>query len=130
MLLTVQRDVYDSRVDSLDENICDIYIDNGDNANPLVTGSCVIVGRDTVRLGTSRKYTAIFTDARGDVAIVNPIWSIAAPEGVSYNTSDAECAISVPLDEKYVGEIITIAVSDADHVFGSYEKKVQVITVG
>ena len=131
MVLTVQRDVYDAQVDSLSENICNIFVDNGDNANPKTTGSCVIVGRDTARLGSSRKYTAAFTDANGEVVTtVNPVWTVMAPDGVTHNASNTECAIAIPLDEKYVGEIITITVSDAEGVFGTYDKKVQVITVG
>ena len=131
MVLTVQRDVYDAQVDSLSENICNIFVDNGDSANPKTTGSCVIVGRDTARLGSSRKYTATFTDANGEVVMtVNPVWTVTAPDGVTHNASNTECAIAIPLDEKYVGEIITITVSDAEGVFGTYDKKVQVITVG
>lgn len=131
MVLTVQRDVYDSQVDSLSENICNIFVDNGDSANPQTTGSCVIVGRDTARLGSSRKYTATFTDANGEVVTtVNPVWMVTAPDGVTYDASNTECTIAIPLDEKYVGEIITITVSDAEGVFGTYDKKVQVITVG
>ena len=131
MVLTVQRDVYDPQVDSLIENICNIFVDNGDDANPKVTGSCVIVGRDNIRLGTSRKYTATFTDESGAIATTaNPVWTVTAPDGVTHNTSGAECTIKVPLDEKYVGAIITISVSDAEGVFGNYNKKVQVVTVG
>ena len=131
MVLTVQRDVYDAQVDSLSENICNIFVDNGDSANPQTTGSCVIVGRDTARLGSSRKYTATFTDANGEVVTtVNPVWTVTAPDGVTHNASNTECTITIPLDEKYVGEIITITVSDAEGVFGTYDKKVQVITVG
>ena len=131
MALTVQRDVYDPQVDSLSENICNIFADNGDTAHPEVAGSCVIVGRDVARLGTSRKYTATFTDASGVVVTtVTPVWSVNAPDGITYNASGTECTIKVPLDEKYVGEMITIIVSDAEGVFGTYEKKVQVITVG
>lgn len=131
MVLTVQRDVYDAQVDSLSENICNIFVDNGDNANPQTTGSCIIVGRDTARLGSSRKYTATFTDANGEVVTTaNPVWTVTAPDGVTHNASNTECTIAIPLDEKYVGEIITITVSDAEGVFGTYDKKVQVITVG
>ena len=131
MVLTVQRDVYDAQVDSLSENICNIFVDNGDSANPQTTGSCVIGGRGTARLGGSRKYTATFTDANGKVVTkVNPVWTVTAPAGVTHNASNTECTITIPLDEKYVGEIITITVFDAEGVFGTYDKKVQVITVG
>ena len=131
MVLTVQRDVYDSHSDSISENICDIFVDNGDIANPQTTGSCVIIGRDTVRIGTSRKYTATFTEPSGAIVpIERPVWSVIAPDGVAYRTLDGECTITIPLKEDYVGETIVITVSDEDNIFGSFEKKVQVITVG
>ncbi len=131
MALTLQRDVYDSRVDSLDENICDIFVGNSDVAEPQVTGSCVIDGRDAIRLGTSRKYTVTFADSNGEnVLNIIPNWVINAPDGIAHSVLNNECVISIPLDEKYVGEIITITVSDSNNMFGNYEKKVQVITVG
>lgn len=131
MVLTLQRDVYDEHTDSLRENICDIFTETGDTSNPQITGSCVVIGRDTLRLGTSRKYTAVFTNASGDtVADAIPLWTVLAPDGITYNSFGSECTISVPLDEKYVGETITLSVADKNNVFGSYEKKVQVITVG
>lgn len=131
MVLTVQRDVYDPQTDSLSENICDIFAGNGDIANPNTAGSCVITGRDSAMLGTSRKYVAAFTDASGAVVTaVTPVWSVIAPDGIAYAASGAECVVKIPLDERYVGETITISVSDEENAFGIYEKKVQVITVG
>ena len=131
MVLTVQRDVYDPQADNLDENICDAFVSGDDNANPKETGSCVITGRDIIRLGTSRKYIATFTNADGTtVPIDDPIWEVDAPDGIAYNASNSECTVEIPLDEKYVGAIIAITVSDAEGVFGNYNKKVQVVTVG
>lgn len=131
MTLAVQRDVYDPQADSLDANICDVFVDNGDNVNPQATGSCTITGRDNVRIGTSRKYTVAFTDASGaTIEVDTPVWDISAPDGVTYSTSGYECTINIPLVEKYVGEMITITASDAEGRFGNYKKKVQVITVG
>lgn len=130
MVLTVQRDVYDANADSLHENICDIYIDEN-VSNPQVTGSCFISGRDVIRIGTSRKYTASFTSANGEmVSSAVPIWNVVVPDGITYTTSGFECSVTVPLDEEYVGETIAITVSDEEGVFGNYERKVQVVTVG
>lgn len=131
MVITVQRDVYNPQTDSISENICDIFANNKDDATPSVTGNCEIAGRDTIRLGTSRKYTAIFTDESGAiVATATPVWAVTVPDGITYDISGTECTIKVPLSEKYVGATITISLSDTENVFGNYDKKVQVITVG
>lgn len=132
MVLTLQRDVYDEHTDSLSENICDI-IQAGD-ANASVsgqTGSCIITGKDTIRIGTSRKYTVTFTDGNGEIlSDAVPVWTVSASEGVNYDTSATQCSVAIPLNEKYVGEIITLSVSDANNLLGSYEKKVRVIPIG
>lgn len=130
MILTVQRDVYDPQSDSLEKNLCDVFLNNGDVSTPEATGSCVITGRDTIRIGTSRKYTVSFTDMSGAASEATPIWTVSAPERITYNVNGSECSVTVPLDEEFVGETILITVSDADSAFGTYEKKVQVITVG
>lgn len=132
MVLTVQRDVYDPQADSLVESICDIIVsENDDITNKPASKNCTIIGRDTIRLGTSRKYTAVFTDADGkNVTITSPFWSIEAPAGISYKVIDGNCIIDVPLNEKFVGETITIFVAGDGDEFGNYEKKVQVITIG
>lgn len=131
MVLTVQRDIYDEHADSLSENLCDIFIGNGDISEPRVSGSCVIAGQDIIRLGTSRKYTVTFTTANGEIATdITPVWTINALDGIIVDAIGTVCTVNIPLNEKYVGEIITISVSDENNLFGNYEKKVQVVTVG
>ena len=131
MVLTVQRDVYDPDVDSIEKNVANIVKGEADSSSSQAFGSCVITGRDTIRLGTTRKYIVTFADANGlSLMGVVPVWVVTSPDGISYVASGNECAIEVPLEERYVGETITISVSDSEKLFGSYEKKVQVITVG
>ena len=130
MVLTVQRDVYDAHADSLEDNLCDVFTTN-DEHTPAVTGSCSVVGRDVVRLGVTRTYVAKFTDVDGnEVNGVTAIWNIEAPSSVKCSVNGNEVIVEVPLDEKLVGEIITIHVKDSEARFGAYEKKAQVITVG
>lgn len=131
MVLTAQRDVYNAETDDIHENICDIFKESETTSAPSTSGSCFVNGRDSVRIGTVRKYTAVYTDANNEpVSGVTTIWAVSAPSGVICSKSDQTCSIEVPLDSNLVGEIITIRVSDEDGRFGSYEKKVQVVTVG
>ena len=132
MVLTVQRDVYDPQSDNVEENICDFV---ADNKNDVVVsyGQCSISGRDSVRIGTTRKYTMTFYDQNGlemSPANTEIEWSVVAPDGVEHVASEHECSVTVPLNEKYVGESIVITASDAAGVFGGCEKKVQVVTIG
>lgn len=130
MVLTVQRDVYNATTDSLTENLCDVFTANGDTATPVVSGSCSIIGRDVARLGVTRKYIAKFTDVNGAETQAVAMWSITAPDGVNVINGGNEVTIEVPLDEALVGETINITLTDSEGLFGTYEKKVQVITVG
>ena len=130
MVLTVQRDVYDARVDSLEDNLCDVFTPSNKD-NPTITGSCIITGRNVIRIGVTRTYSATFLDINGDEnQDVIADWNIKAPDSVKYSKNKNGITIKVPLDEKLVGECITINVTDSDGQFGTYEKKVQVVTVG
>ena len=130
MVLTVQRDVYNATTDSLTDNLCDVFTANGDTATPVVSGSCSIIGRDVARLGVTRKYIAKFTDINGAETQAVAMWAITAPDDVNVVKGGNEVTIEVPLDEALVGETINITLTDSEGLFGTYEKKVQVITVG
>ena len=131
MILTMQRDVYNPETDSIDDNICDIF--NGDDNVPS-SGSvtCIIDGKNNIRIGTTRKYIAKYADTNGtNLDDIDPSWTVVAPEGVAfYIDEDGKCAVSVPLDGSLVGESISIFVEDTNKLYGKFEKKVQVITVG
>ena len=133
MVMTMQRDVYNSSVDSLEQSICDILIDaeNEDVSVPTHTGSCAIVGKETIRLGTSRKYIPVFYDSNGEeVGDIIPKWSVLAPESVTFSSDGGVCTLSVPIEEAIIGSEIVICVSDDKEAYGTCEKKVQVITIG
>lgn len=130
MVLTVQRDVYDAYADSIDDNICDIFVTN-DEHSPAATGSCFIVGRDIIRAGVARTYVAKFTDANGkEVDGVSAVWQVTAPNAIKWSADGNNLTVQPPLDESIVGEVITINLTDAEGLFGAYEKKAQVVTVG
>ena len=86
--------------------------------------------RDVARRGVTRKYVAKFTDVNGAEVQAVAAWSISVPDGVSVIKGGNEVTVEVPLDEALVGETITITLTDSEGLFGTSEKKVQVITVG
>lgn len=131
MVLTLQRDVYNPEADSYEDNLCDVYRENESIMTPATKGSCAISGRDSIRIGTTRKYTVVYNNVLGEQ--MNDIaseWNITAPAAVKYTISDNACIIDIPLDETIVGEEIMISVSDVSGAYGVCEKKVQVVTVG
>lgn len=132
MVLTMQRDVYNESTDDFANMLCDFYVAPGETPNPTLSGSCVIVGRDVIRIGTTRKYTVAFTDANGEPVLgIIPVWTVNVPTGVTQVVSqDGVVTVEVPLKEELIGSEISISVTDSNGVYGTFEKKVGVITVG
>lgn len=130
MVLTVQRDVYDQHVDSLEDNVCDVVANGEEVVIPDAAGSCVISGGDTLRIGISRSYTASFVDQQGNAVDTVAQWTVSAPDGVDYVVDGNTCVIRTPLDNRFVGQLITLSVADDAGLYGTCEKKVRVITIG
>lgn len=132
MVLTMQRDVYNEATDDIENELCDCYVESGDTPRPAPSGGCLIIGRDAIRIGTTRKYIASFTDAHGEpVAGITPVWTVFAPPGVTYTVSqDHIVTIDAPLEDELIGSEVIIYLSDNDGIYGTFEKKVGVITVG
>lgn len=135
MMVTLQRDVYNEETDSLEDLLCDVYVEPNNTSEKTATGSCVIIGRDAIRLGTSRQYSVVFSDAKGEtVDNVEAEWEIDIPsevsEQITYSFNEGILSVSVPLVEELIGTEITMRVADSDGLYGTYEKKVRVVTVG
>lgn len=132
MILTMMRDVYDPEADSLEDNLCDVFIPADEESEPSVTGSCEITGRDSIRIGTTRNFTAHFYSPDGEeLTDVVPLWNPTVPAGVEANIDGNTISVTVPLSQPLVGEEITILLSaDGEIDFGTFEKKVKVIAVG
>lgn len=132
MVMTMQRDVYHAELDNIDQHICDFYSEDDVRTSvPSTEGHCSIDGRDTIRIGASRKYTASFVNTDG-VVVESAVaeWSAVVPEGITYEAFGNACVVSVPLDGDLVGEELTICIKDSEDLFGNCEKKVRVVTVG
>lgn len=131
MSLTVQRDVFDPKVDSLVHEVCDHVLPDDSVIYPKPSGQCTLTGRDTIRIGSRRKYTAQFIDYAGkELDDVPAGFDVTAPDAIKYDITGNELTIDVPLDEDLIGSTIIISVFDIDRLYGSFEKKVQVITLG
>lgn len=137
LVMTVQRDVYHETNDDITLDICDVYRPAGSNTpTPQAEGSCLITGRDTIRIGTTGKYVGSFANADDSQEGLDAlkIWAVAKPDSVTASVSDNEnrstLALSVPFNESLIGEEITLTLSDSEGRYGTYEKKVRVITVG
>lgn len=131
MVMTVQKDVYHSEKDDMTNGICDVFKAPQGEEEPAEAGSCSIGGKDKIRIGTGRKYTAVFTNADGsEPEEVEAVWSVTAPDGVTYAADGGTCTVTAALDESLVGKTVTLKLKDKDGKFGTDEKQVGVIAVG
>ena len=135
MMVTLQRDVYNPSTDSLEDNLCDVYRPADSVAKPTPGGSCVIHGKDTIRIGTRRKYTAVFTDPAGnEITDITPVWSLTLSRGslldIKHEIDGMISTIELPLSSDLVGDTISIMVRDNEGKYGTFRKKVRVISVG
>lgn len=135
MVLTLQRGVYNADTDDIEKNICNTHIESNIKSEVKPEGTCSISGRDTIRIGTTRKYKAVFKKNAGNTEVINvgiaPIWSIKAPLDITtVCDEDGTLTISVPLQAALIGREIDIVLTDNNATYGSAEMKVRVITVG
>lgn len=130
MVLTLQRDVYNAHTDNIALGVCDV-VDAYQESTPNDSGSCVIEGRDYVRIGTSRRLTARFIDQNGAATSTpTPLWELDAPDGVSISVDGATCNVTAELNDLLVGEEFVVRLSDISGLYGECELRGQVITVG
>lgn len=131
MMMTVQKDVYHSEKDDMVNGICDVFRAASAEDTPAETGSCAIGGKDNIRIGTSRKFSAVFTNTDGsEPEGVEATWTVTAPDGITYKVAGNACTITAALDEGLVGKAATITLTDKDGKYGTNQKTVGVIAVG
>ena len=77
---------------------------------------CIIDGRDKIRVGMKRTYTATFLDEAGTAAVngVPAVWSVVAPEGTVEITGDGYFATVLVREDLPAGTRIQIILTDAD----------------
>lgn len=132
MVMTVLRDVYDSKRDNFAYLVCDYIPLSSDEQEHTLLGTCSIDGLDQLRIGTRRKYVGKFWHEGEDVSSqVTPVWVVEVPDGVVYTVNeDKTCTITVPLDSNLIGKKIELSLSDSEGLYGNYTKEVVVMTIG
>ena len=129
--MTMNRDVYNSRTDNYDLDVCDYYEPNG--STKVRTGKTEIIGKTMYRLaGGSRQYVAAFYDKNGNqVADVTPVWTVNFDDEyaniISYTVSNGVVELSVSRNDKAIGATIGITLVDEDESFPEATKIVEVV---
>lgn len=117
MICELRSSLYNEEKDSLTEMICD-YVCAADDSESG-DGSISISGRKTIRIGTSRSYSAVGVDS-------NEIsWRVSDFTGVSHTPSNDKITVKVNDDRSLVGKTIRISVLNK-----SGEKQLACIDVG
>lgn len=134
IVINLSQDESGQPGDRADLMICD-YKEPPDNPEPSPDLlKCEISGRDNIRVGISRKYTAIFyaEDGTTTVGNVTPIWTVTPPVGyegkVTWATNDGFIEMTVT-DEALIGQTVVIGLVDADGLYSPVMMNVEVVDV-
>lgn len=121
-LLKIYADYDEHReTDSVIHRIADYIPNIGGQEQPEIPEDkllCQIVGRNTVLLGLSRKYTSVFYEADGVTVSsgITPIWNVAFEEGLAefatVSIADGTLQISIPNRTELIGKKYTITLSE------------------
>lgn len=137
MELELEKDVFNIEKDNISEMICDYImpspLPDQDDSIPDNEYNYSISGRDTIRIGTTRKYIAEIKNNDGSIIQIDsaPIWKLGElPSEIIANVNGSECSITVPLDSNLIGCKINISVEDSENEYGIANKSVEVITIG
>lgn len=133
LVIKAVRDLYSPTSDSLELEICD-YVEC-DRTSDKVDESllpCSINGRNEMRIGTIRVYTATFYDADGnEVDDVTPIWTIDAQDvDIKGSQTEKGWSIDVPHKTELIGTSFDIVVTAADGTYRTVSKTVEVVGIG
>lgn len=144
----LDSDLYDKEKDSILHMICDFIEeeetegdkdpdgDTEEEEKPTTKGGITIEGKDSLRIGSSRTYKAIFSDLEQepieDIEDIDIIWGISGLPNlvVEMSKNRYECVVKVPLYEDYIGETITITCGDASEEFTGAAKEVVIVPNG
>lgn len=123
LILEVRSDEYSASRDNLEELICDYIAPSSDPTTDL--SGLEIVGRDSVALSGSRKFTVQYD---GDPALVTPVvWSVfPVLSGVTLNADGASAKLVVSDSAELVGAELTLTATCGASQYVA-TKKVEVV---
>lgn len=133
----IDNDVYNPEKDNLEELVCD-YIERDtqaeeDSSTGEASGYIYIEGRDSLRIGTGRTYTANAVDETGEHVdgALNIEWIIEnLPDGISIVPDGEKCVVKIPLDDALIGCSFTLSCKDLTGKYKAGNKEVAVVTIG
>jgi len=132
LIFGLKDDVYNAESDNIALMVCD-YKESRQTAQISETAYLAITGRETIKIGTSRKYCVTAVDSTGNsVAVPSNIeWHISdAPNGVTFTANGTECVIAIKLSSDLIGQSLHISCVDKTGVYATAEKEVVVIQIG
>lgn len=137
LILRAKSGSYNPEKDSLELMLCDyIRPENApDTPPPPPSGPllpCSISGKNTIRCGMKRTYTATFflADGTTEDSSVTAAWTVMPPEGfesaVTWKATGNSIVLTVTNNESIVGQTAVLSVSDQDGVYAPSEFRVEV----
>lgn len=138
MSFCLENDVYNPEKDNLEKFICDYIADTSvgaadRNSEEKTSETIVIQGKDTIRIGTGRTYTAAIEDGASGGENINEDlqWGLLDDlTGVEVIANGAKCILRLPLDDILVGDTITLVCKDKTGRLAAGNKEVVVIPIG
>lgn len=136
LVFGLSDDVYSKEYDNLELIICDykesVQQDNS-TGSKKVEGKLEISGRDTIRIGTGRTYTAKIIDSIGNS--VEPaeelVWICKnTTDGITIENKGNSCLVKVALEDKLIGTNFVLECIDKSGNNLSGNKEVAVISIG
>ena len=134
LVFGLKDDVYNAATDNTELMICDYkHTDELPAEEQADTGYLVIAGKDTIRIGTKRKYMVSAVDSFGNSVEIGErvTWSLSEMlDGVSITQDGAECAVNIQLNSDLIGRSLQLICVDANGVYATAKKELVVIQVG
>lgn len=93
---------------------------------------CSISGRDNIRIGFARRYTATFYGEDGETVDdeIIPVWSIVVPSGdeskVIWSQNESFIEITVT-DDSMIGKTVVIGLADSEGLYSPVELRAEVV---
>jgi hypothetical protein len=132
IVINLSQDEAGQPDDRADLMLCN-YKEPPDNPAPSPTLlKCEISGKGNIRVGMSRKYTAIFYGEDGVTpeSDVNAMWSINVPAGYEEYatwTANGDSMDITVTDATAIGQVITVSVVDVDELYTVATIEVEVV---